>query len=129
MVAPCSKLGFADWWAATAADRLTKLPTRVLDHRRFWDAMAAITLDELAEIERRLVPLIIQAFGLYTSAEALDMTNFATYIDSANTRVDAQRARPSRSAPICGWSGWGWWSPTTVECRCCRMPTRATNRT
>jgi hypothetical protein len=39
VVAPCSKLGFADWWATTAADRFTRIPARVLDHRRFWDAM------------------------------------------------------------------------------------------
>src|SRR5437773_4979854 len=37
VVDPCSKLGFADWWATTAADRFTKIPARVLDHRRFWD--------------------------------------------------------------------------------------------
>ena len=94
VVAPCSKLGFADWWATTAADRFTKIPTRVLDHRRFWDAMAAVTVDELAEIERRLALRMIEVFGLDTSAVALDMTNFATYIDSANDRADiAQRGK------------------------------------
>jgi transposase len=94
VVAPCSKLGFVDWWATTAADRFTRIATRVLDHRRFWDAMAAVTVDELAEIERRLALRMIEAFGLDTSAVALDMTNFATYIDSANTRSDiAQRGK------------------------------------
>ncbi|ORT46573.1 transposase, partial [Frankia sp. KB5] len=39
LVDPRSKAGFAEWWATTAADRFTKIPTRVLDHRRFWDAM------------------------------------------------------------------------------------------
>jgi hypothetical protein len=29
VVDPCSKLGFADWWATTAADRFTKIPTKV----------------------------------------------------------------------------------------------------
>lgn len=38
-MAPTSKLGFADWWKSTAADRFTKIPAKVLDHRRFWDAM------------------------------------------------------------------------------------------
>jgi transposase len=94
VVAPFSKLGFVDWWATTAADRFTRIATRVLDHRRFWDAMAAVTVDELAEIERRLALRMIEAFGLDTSAVALDMTNFATYIDSANTRSDiAQRGK------------------------------------
>src|SRR5215471_16996339 len=45
VVAPCSKLAFADWWKTTAAGRFTKIPARVLDHRRFWDAMHAVTLD------------------------------------------------------------------------------------
>jgi transposase len=94
VVAPCSKLGFADWWATTAADRFTKIPTRVLDHRRFWDAMTAVSLAELAEIERRLALRMIAVFGLDASAVALDMTNFATYIDSTNTRADiAQRGK------------------------------------
>jgi transposase len=92
VVAPCSKLGFADWWATTAADRFTRIPARVLDHRRFWDAMAAVSPAELAEIERRLALRMTEVFGLDASAVALDMTNFATYIDSTNTRVDiAQR--------------------------------------
>jgi len=94
VVAPCSKLGFAEWWATTAADRFTKIPARVLDHRRFWDAMAAVSLADLVEIERRLALRMIAVFGLDASAVALDMTNFATYIDSANTRADiAQRGK------------------------------------
>jgi transposase len=94
VVAPCSKLGFADWWATTAADRLTRIPTRVLDHRRFWDAMAAVSMDELAEIERRLAVRMVEVLGVDASAVALDMTNFATYIDSTNTRADiAQRGK------------------------------------
>jgi hypothetical protein len=39
VVAPCSKLAFADWWAKTAAPRFTKIPAPVCDHRRSWDAM------------------------------------------------------------------------------------------
>ena len=42
LVAPCSKAAFADWWKTTAADRFTKIPASVLDHRRFWDAMHAV---------------------------------------------------------------------------------------
>src|SRR6266511_201519 len=43
MVAPCSKLGFARWWQTTAGERLVKLPAAALDHRRFWEAMDAVT--------------------------------------------------------------------------------------
>jgi hypothetical protein len=33
---------FADWMT-TAAGRFTKIPAAALDHRRFWDAMHAVT--------------------------------------------------------------------------------------
>src|SRR5450759_303636 len=50
LVAPCSKLALADWWAGTAAGRFTRIPATVLDHRRFWDAMRAVSLEDLEEI-------------------------------------------------------------------------------
>jgi transposase len=94
VVAPCSKLAFADWWRTTAADRFTKIPARVLDHRRFWDAMHAVSAGQLAEIEHRLAVRIIAEFGLDLGSLALDMTNFATFIDSANARAPiAQRGK------------------------------------
>lgn len=94
VVAPCSKLAFATWWQATAADRFTKIGASVLDHRRFWDAMHAVSLAELAEIERRVTAAMIKVFDLDTSALALDMTNFATYIDTGNDKAPiAQRGK------------------------------------
>ena len=35
VVAPTSKLQFEPWWKTTAAERFTKIPAGVLDHRRF----------------------------------------------------------------------------------------------
>ena len=92
VVDPCSKRAFADWWARTAGDRFVKLPAAALDHRRFWDAMDAISEAQLGEIERRVVARMVEAFALDLSGLVLDMTNFATYIDSANDRAPiAQR--------------------------------------
>jgi len=94
LVDPCSKRVFADWWKTTAADRFTKIGAGVLDHRRFWDAMHAVTAAELAEIEHRLALRMIEVFELDVSALALDMTNFATYIDSTNAKAPiAQRGK------------------------------------
>ena len=94
VVAPCSKLGFADWWATTAAPRFAKIPGTVLDHRRFWDAMHAVTLEDLAEISRRIALAIVDQSGLDCSSVALDMTNFATFIDTANRKAPiAQRGK------------------------------------
>ena len=103
LVAPCSKLAFADWWKTTAAARFTKIPATALDHRRFWDAMHAVTLGQLAEISRQLAVRIVHAAGVDCSSVALDMTNFATFIDTGNGRRRwRSAARPSRSAPTCG---------------------------
>jgi len=93
VVAPCSKLAFAEWWAKTTGNRLVgHLPPSALDHRRFWDAMDAISPAQLLEIERRVTAAMVSSFDLDLSGLVLDMTNFATYIDSANDRAPiAQR--------------------------------------
>ena len=91
VVAPCSKLGFSDWWATTAGDRLVHLNPEALDHRRFWDAMDQISASQLAEIERLVVACMVESFGIDCSGLVLDMTNFATYIDSANDKAPIAR--------------------------------------
>jgi len=92
VVAPCSKLAFSEWWSTTAGDRLVKLSAGALDHRRFWDAMDAISIAQLNEIERRISAGMVERFDLDCSGLVLDMTNFATFIDSANDRAPiAQR--------------------------------------
>ena len=94
VVDPCSKRGFADWWKTTAADRFTKIRASELDHRRFWDAMHALPLEALADIEHELALRVCDRFGLDTSSVALDMTNFATFIDTGNTKAPiAQRGK------------------------------------
>jgi transposase len=94
LVDPCSKRAFADWWASTAADRFTKIPATVLDHRRFWDAMQAVSEEQLEEISHRLAVRMVAAFDLDIASVALDMTNFATFIDSANPKAPiAQRGK------------------------------------
>jgi transposase len=94
LVAPCSKLAFADWWKTTAADRFTRIPARVLDHRRFWDAMHAITLEQMQQASRAIAARIVQSSGVDVSSVALDMTNFATFIATANGKAPvAQRGK------------------------------------
>jgi transposase len=91
---PCSKRAFADWWRATAAPRFTKIPASVLDHRRFWDAMHAVTTGQLEEVSHRLALRIVARYGLDCSSVALDMTNFATFIATANPKAPiAQRGK------------------------------------
>ena len=94
VVDPCSKRGFADWWRTTAADRFTKIPASALDHRRFWDAFHAVPLEALPRIEEKLALAACARSGLDTSSVALDMTNFATFIDTGNEKAPiAQRGK------------------------------------
>jgi hypothetical protein len=86
VVAPRSKLAFAGWWQTTAGDRLVKLPAAALDHRRFWDAMDALTVADLRAIERAIAARMVEVFDLDLAGLVLDMTNFATFVDSANQR-------------------------------------------
>jgi transposase len=94
LVAPCSKAAFADWWKTTAGDRLTRIGVPALDHRYFWDAMHAVTLEQLEEISRAIAVRIVEASGVDCSSVALDMTNFATFIATANDKAPvAQRGK------------------------------------
>ena len=70
-------------------------------------------------------------FGLDLSGLVLDMTNFATFIDTGQRarRRSPSAARRSRNARTCGWSGWRWWSPATAGCRWSSTPTRETDPT
>jgi len=98
VVAPCSKLAFGDWWATTAGPRLVRVAASALDHRRFWEAMDAVSQEQLVEIERRVSARAVAEFGLDLSALVLDMTNFATFIDSANPRAPiAQRGKAKQN--------------------------------
>ena len=84
----------APWWKTTAADRFTKIGAPALDHRRFWDAMHAVTLEQLQEASRQIAARIVQVSGADVSSVALDMTNFATFIATANGKAPiAQRGK------------------------------------
>jgi transposase len=86
VVAPRSKLAFAAWWQTTAGDRLVKLPVAALDHRRFWDAMDALSVRALRAAERAIAARMVEVFDLDLAGLVLDMTNFATFVDSGNAR-------------------------------------------
>ena len=94
VVDPCSKLAFADWWATTAGPRWVKVADAALGHRRFWDAMDRLGEQELRRIETELGRRMVAEFELDLSGLVLDMTNFATFIDTGNQRASiAQRGK------------------------------------
>ncbi|WP_117673530.1 IS1634 family transposase [Micromonospora sp. MW-13] len=94
VVDPCSKRAFADWWATTSGPRWVKLDEQALDHRRFWDAMDRLGDGDLTVIETQIYGGMIDRYGLDLASVALDMTNFATHINSTNERASiAQRGK------------------------------------
>ncbi len=64
VVDPCSKRKFSEWWKTTAGDRFVRLSASALDHRRFWDAMDAISEEQLRQIERRIVTRMVEVFSV-----------------------------------------------------------------
>ena len=94
LVEPCSKLAFADWWVTTAGPRWVRINAAALDHRRFWEAMDRLGEADLAAIEAELGRRMVTEFDLDLSGLVLEMTNFATFIDSANEAAPiAQRGK------------------------------------
>src|ERR1017187_2864368 len=94
LAAPCSKLAFADWWKTTAGDRFTRIPAAALDHRRFRDAMHAVTLEQLEGIRRGVAVRIVAASGLDCAAGARDRTSCATFAGTGNDKAPvAQRGK------------------------------------
>jgi hypothetical protein len=97
LVAPRSKAGIADWWKTTAADRFTKISASALDHRRFWDAMHAVPLDELERVSQAVALRLIGVCGLDTSSVALDIVVLGTPSCWAKRAATCGNDTPRRS--------------------------------
>src|SRR6266511_3830974 len=79
---------------ATGGPRWVKLGQAAVDHRRFWDAMDRLGEADLRRIETTLGRRMVGEFGLDLQGLVLDMTNFATFIDTRNQRAPiAQRGK------------------------------------
>jgi hypothetical protein len=59
--------------------------------------MDAIDEDDLGEIERRIVARMVETFSIDPSGLVLDITNFATWIDSGNGTHRLRAAPPVSS--------------------------------
>jgi hypothetical protein len=130
VVDPCSKLAFEKWWGTTAGDRWLRIPGGALDHRRFSDAMDVIEEDDLKEIERRIVAQMVEAFAIDLSGLVLDMTNFATWIDSGNDRAPiAQRGHSKRRGTTCASVASDSWCLSTGASLSSATPIRETSPT
>ena len=91
--------------------------------------MDTVTPAQVIEIERRIVSQMVQHFGLDCSGLVLDITNFATYIDSGNDKAPiAQRGHAKQTRTICDWLALDWWSQPTAASPSSPTPTRVTTQ-
>jgi transposase len=87
VVAPTSKLQFADWYRQTALTRLLPADPAWLSSQNFWNHMNRITADHIAAFEKQMSQQLIQRLKLDLRALVYDGTNFFTYI---NTRTPGE---------------------------------------
>ncbi len=83
--APRSKRQLGDWHQRTALSRLLPVGRRALCSQRFWDAMDALTDEAIAKAETEIVARAVERHEIELRPLIYDTTNFATFIDSANT--------------------------------------------
>lgn len=86
-LSPVSKLAIGGWYSGTVLRRLWRHPEGAFSSQRFWDQMDMVPEEAIREIEERLVPRIVERFGLDPSLLLYDTTNFFTYIASTNERT------------------------------------------
>jgi transposase len=83
---PRSKRQFADWHARTALGRLAPHPRAALSSQRFWDAMDALSDEQIRAAEEQIVRRAIERYRLELRPLVYDTTNFQTFVDSGNQR-------------------------------------------
>ena len=85
---PGSKRAFASWAKQTTLPELAKFNPKKLDSQHFWDQMDTVTDQQLEAVEMQIT-LKLKEKGLLTPKLLFyDLTNFYTYIDSANEKSE-----------------------------------------
>jgi len=93
-IKPGSKRAFADWAGQTTLPDLFGFDPKKLTSQHFWEQMDTVTEKELEATEKALTLKLIEK-GLFSPQLLFyDLTNFFTYIGSANDRSElAKRGR------------------------------------
>lgn len=90
VVAPTSKLQFAEWYRQTILTRLLPADPAWLSSQNFWNHMDLVTADHITAFEQQMSRRLIERLQLDLRALVYDGTNFFTYI---NTRTPATLPR------------------------------------
>ncbi|MCL4377047.1 MAG: IS1634 family transposase, partial [Actinobacteria bacterium] len=91
---PTSKVQIGKWYDSTILRRLWGYPKSVFNSQRFWDHMDMVSEEDINQVQKKLIPCIVNKFGIETDVLLYDTTNFFTFIASTNRRNSlAQRGR------------------------------------
>jgi transposase len=87
-ISPGSKRAFACWAKQTTLPQLAGFEAKKLDSQHFWNQMDTVSEEELAAVEMEIT-LKLKSKGLFSPRLLFyDLTNFFTYIDSANGKSE-----------------------------------------
>lgn len=87
LLSPGSKRAFSAWAQTTSLDRFVPgLDADRLTSQYFWDQMHLVPEAALEAIEADLTRRVVSELGLTLDTLFFDVTNFYSYIDSANAR-------------------------------------------
>lgn len=90
-ICPGSKRAFARWAKQTTLPELVKFDPEKLSSQHFWDQMDTVSEEALDKVETEIT-LKLKEKGLLTPRLLFyDLTNFFTYIDSANEKAELAR--------------------------------------
>lgn len=95
-----SERSLADWWDTTAAPRWVRAERSALSQRRFWDAMDGVSAEQLRDIQTRLARGMAESFGLDLNALALNMSDFANFVELGNSSSTTQRGRAKQKRNV-----------------------------
>ena len=92
-LAPTSKTQLAHWYSQTILYRLLPADKTQLRSQRFFDHMAALSLEAIQSIEKDLAQTLITQWGVGPTSLVYDATNFFSYIDTRTPSQLAQRGK------------------------------------
>lgn len=87
-ICPGSKRAFAGWAKQTTLPELVKFDPKKLDSQHFWDQMDTVSEAVLDQVEREITLKLKEKGLLSPKLLFYDLTNFFTYIDSANEKAE-----------------------------------------
>jgi transposase len=83
---------YEDWYKDSVLSRLWKAKAQELSSQRFWDHMDQVEAEHIEEIQRDVMMVLAERFGVGGETILYDSTNFFTFLDTFNERGElAQR--------------------------------------